>query len=150
MKVAKTILLSSALSLGISAIAYAAEPPASDAPTPPAENGMVAGIDPTTGKLRTLTDSEIRALTDKANEMAPAARSAAAARTTTNAAWAKIPQDSAQATATLRNHANGMSSAELPLSAMSSLTVERAADGSVQVLENGVPPPSHGRQEVNK
>lgn len=148
MKVAKTTLLLSALALGISATAYAAEPPASETPT--AENGMVAGIDPATGKLRTLTDSEIRALTDKANEMTPAARSASAARTTTNAAWAKMPQNSAQATATIRSHANGMSSAELPLSAMNALTVERAADGSVQILENGAPPPSHGRQEVNK
>lgn len=149
MKVAKPSLLLTALALGTCLAAHAAEPPTTEATATTAESGMVAGIDPTTGKLRKLTDAEIRALSEKANAMPATARSAAGSSTATNAAWARMPQNSAQATATIRTHANGMSSAELPVSAMNSLTVERAADGSVQVLENGAPP-SHGRQEVSK
>ncbi|MGE8280611.1 MAG: post-PEP-CTERM-1 domain-containing protein [Stenotrophomonas sp.] len=141
MKLAKPLLLLPALVLA-TASAMASEPPA---PEQTVDNGMVAGIDAKTGKLRKLTDSEIRALSDKANAMAPASRSAAG----TNAAWARIPQTGTDASKTLRVQSNGMTTADLPLSSLNALTVERAADGSVQMLENGASV-SHDRQEVSK
>ncbi|MGH8052857.1 MAG: post-PEP-CTERM-1 domain-containing protein [Stenotrophomonas sp.] len=105
---------------------------------------MVAGIDAATGKLRTLTDAEIQALSNKANTMATSRSSA-----TPNAAWAKMPQTEADAAKTFRRHANGMTSAELPVSSMSSLTAEIANDGSLTILENGAPL-GHGQQQVSK
>lgn len=145
MKVALPTLLSSALALSVGFAAQASEPPAADNAAS-TQNDVVVGIDPTTGKLRQLSDAEIQSLSDKANSMS---RSARAAGTEPNAAWARMPQNSAQAEQTIRTHANGMSSAELPISAMNSLSVERDADGKVQVLENGAPA-SHGQQEVLK
>ncbi len=141
MKLAKPLLLLPALALAAASV-MASEPPAAEQT---ADNGMVAGIDAKTGKLRKLSDSEIRALSDKANAMPAAARSSAGA----NAAWARIPQTGADASKTLRLQSNGMTTADLPLSSLNALSVQRAADGSVQLLENGAAV-SHDRQEVSK
>ncbi|MEG1681089.1 MAG: hypothetical protein RR326_13405, partial [Stenotrophomonas sp.] len=67
----------------------------------------------------------------------------------TNAAWARIPQTGTDAAKTIRLHSNGMSTADLPLSTLTSLSVERNAAGEVQILENGAPL-SHGKQEVSE
>ena len=145
MRMAKPSLLLSALALSASLSVQAHEPPTDGNPSTPTESGMVAGVDAKTGKLRKLTDTEIRALSDKANAMPSASRSAAG----TNAAWARIPQTGSDAAKTIRMQSNGMSTADLPLSAMNSLSVERNAAGEVQILENGSPL-SHGRQEVSE
>lgn len=143
MKLARPALLSS-LALVACLAAQASDAP-SDTPQPaaPTESGMVGGINPRTGALRTLTDAEIRALSDKANTMT-SSRSA-----NQNAAWARMPQTAADASRTFRRHAHGTTSAQLPLSAMSTLTVKRAADGSLSLLENNSPL-GHGEQEVSK
>jgi len=140
MKLAKPLLLLP-FALAVASVSASEHTPAGQA----VDNSMVAGIDARTGKLRKLTDTEIRALSDKANTMAPASRSAAAG----NAAWARIPQTGAEASKTLRLQANGMTTADLPLSSLNALSVERAADGSVQLLENGTSV-SDARQEVSK
>ena len=145
MRMAKPSLLLSALALTASLSVQAHEPPTDGNPSSPTESGMVAGIDAKTGKLRKLTDVEIQALSDKANAMPSASRSAAG----TNAAWARIPQTGADAAKTIRMQSNGLSTADLPLSAMNSLSIERNAAGEVQILENGAPL-SHGRQEVSE
>ncbi|WP_313494217.1 hypothetical protein [Stenotrophomonas sp.] len=145
MRMAKPSLLLSALALTASLSVQAHEPPTDGNPSSPTESGMVAGIDAKTGKLRKLTDTEIRALSDKANAMPSASRSAAGA----NAAWARIPQTGTEAAKTIRLQSNGMSTADLPLSAMNSLSIERTATGEVRILENG-DPLSHGRQEVSE
>ena len=145
MRMAKPSLFLSALALSASLSVQAHEPPTDGNPSTPTESGMVAGIDAKTGKLRKLSDTEIRALSDKANAMPTTSRSAAG----TNAAWARIPQTGADAAKTIRMQSNGMSTADLPLSAMNSLSIERNAAGEVQILENGAPL-SHSRQEVSE
>ncbi|KQQ82856.1 hypothetical protein ASF73_18520 [Xanthomonas sp. Leaf131] len=87
-----------------------------------ATSSSKVGIDPTTGKLRPLTDAESAALDQQATS---AARSSAA-RTS-------VPQTEAAARATERRLPNGAVARKLPASQMSSLTATRQADGRVVI-----------------
>ncbi|AUJ13750.1 hypothetical protein BVV20_18805 [Xanthomonas oryzae pv. oryzae] len=85
------------------------------------------GIDPTTGKLRPLTDAESAALDQQAAAANAAARGSAA-RTS-------VPQTEAAACATERRLPNGTVARKLPATQMGSLTATRQADGS-SVIEH--------------
>ena len=106
---------------------------------------MTAGIDARTGKLRALTDAEIQALAAKAAADAAMPRM----RTAAPSAWDRIPKTGAEAAKTLRVLPNGMSVAELPLSAMHSMTVELDPNGLPQ-LHAGEPGHAHATVEVTE
>jgi hypothetical protein len=90
-----------------------------------ATSSSKVGIDPTTGKLRPLTDAESAALDQQAAASNSAARSSAA-RTS-------VPQTEAAARATERRLPNGTVARKLPAPQMSSLTATRQADGSIVI-----------------
>lgn len=89
-----------------------------------ATSSSKVGIDPTTGKLRPLTDAESAALEQQAAAANSAARSAA--RTS-------VPQTEAAARTTERRLPNGTVARKLPATQMSSLTATRQADGSIVI-----------------
>ncbi|MFA1263364.1 post-PEP-CTERM-1 domain-containing protein [Xanthomonas campestris pv. olitorii] len=96
------------------------------------------GIDPTTGKLRPLTDAESAALDQQAAAAASAARS--------SAARSSVPQTEAAARATERRLPNGTVARKLPATQMSSLTATRQADGRIVIEhsdEAGATQPTH-------
>ena len=72
------------------------------------------------------------------------------ARSTTNAAWAAMPQTAAEAEKTLRVLPNGLSVATLPLSAMHSMTAQIGADGKVVISESSDDGHAHATQEVSE
>lgn len=113
-----------------------------------ASAAMTAGIDARTGKLRALTDAEVQALSAKAATGASAAR----ARTTTDThpAWDRIPKTGAEAEKTLRMLPGGISVAELPLTAMHSMTVELDSSGKPRILEGDDTSAHHASQEVSE
>ena len=123
----RPVLLFAVSAVLCSAGALAAEP----APAPAADQSMVVGIDARTGKLRQLTDAEVAELSSKA-----AQSSGVQARSSVNAAWAAIPQTSAEAERTLKVLPNGLSVATLPLSAMHSMTAQLDAEGKVVISES--------------
>ena len=125
--------------LALAASAHGQEVPAE----PVAGNSMTVGIDARTGKLRALTDTEINALSAKAEV------NAAAERAALPAAWKAIPKTGAEAEKTLRVLPNGMSVAELPLSAMHSLTVQMDDNGK-PVVGEGEDGHVHGSVEVSE
>ncbi|USJ02755.1 hypothetical protein MUG10_06335 [Xanthomonas prunicola] len=90
-----------------------------------ATSSSKVGIDPTTGKLRPLTEAESAALDQQAAASNSAARSSAA-RTS-------VPQTDAAARATERRLPNGTVARKLPATQMSSLTATRQADGSIVI-----------------
>ncbi|PPV08923.1 hypothetical protein XbrCFBP1976_00490 [Xanthomonas bromi] len=90
-----------------------------------AASSSKVGIDPTTGKLRPLTDAESAALDQQATAATSAARSSAA-RTS-------VPQTEAAARATERRLPNGTMARKLPATQMSSLTATRQADGRIVI-----------------
>ncbi|AZR24734.1 hypothetical protein NX81_004075 [Xanthomonas vasicola] len=89
-----------------------------------ATSSSKVGIDPTTGKLRPLTDAESAAL----EQQAAAANSAAR-----RAARTSVPRTEAAARATERRLPNGTVARKLPATQMSSLTATRQADGSIVI-----------------
>ncbi|KAB0534693.1 post-PEP-CTERM-1 domain-containing protein [Xanthomonas cissicola] len=96
------------------------------------------GIDPTTGKLRPLTDAESAALDQQAAAAASAARS--------SAARSSVPQTEAAARATERRLPNGTVARKLPATQMSSLTATRQADGRIVIEHSdgaGTTQPTH-------
>ncbi|AAM38356.1 hypothetical protein BI312_08755 [Xanthomonas citri pv. citri] len=96
------------------------------------------GIDPTTGKLRPLTDAESAALDQQAAAAASAARS--------SAARSSVPQTEAAARATERRLPSGTVARKLPATQMSSLTATRQADGRIVIEhsdEAGTTQPTH-------
>ncbi|MCL1529603.1 hypothetical protein A7D16_01125 [Xanthomonas nasturtii] len=101
-----------------------------------ATSSSKVGIDPTTGKLRPLTDAESAALDQQA--------AASAARR--GAARSSVPQTEAAARATERRLPNGTVVRKLPATQMSSLTATRQADGRI-VIEHSedadTPQPAH-------
>lgn len=114
-----------------SASALASEPAASPPTASASEQAMVAGIDARTGKLRQLSDAEVAEL----SRQAPV-QSSQRVRSE-NAAWAALPQTTAEADRTLRVLPNGLSVATLPVSAMHSLTAQLDAEGKLVVSESG-------------
>lgn len=122
------------LALGCSFLALAEEQPTPASITANADSGLVGGIDKKTGKLRTLSDAEIRSLSERANAMPSKARAASV-----NPAWARIPRTSEEAAKTQLVRVDGSSSMDLPLSAMNALSVERTKSGQLQMLEDGAP-----------
>ncbi|KRG76862.1 hypothetical protein ABB30_09180 [Stenotrophomonas ginsengisoli] len=137
----RPVLLFAVSAVLCSAGAMAAEP----APEPAADQAMVAGIDARTGKLRQLSDAEVAELSSKAQQ-----QSSVQARSTTNAAWAAMPQTAAEAEKTLRVLPNGLSVATLPLSAMHSMTAQIGADGKVVISESSDDGHAHATQEVSE
>ncbi|MGD6224594.1 hypothetical protein VWT78_03225 [Xanthomonas citri pv. citri] len=96
------------------------------------------GIDPTTGKLRPLTDAESAALDQQAAAAASAARS--------SAARSSVPQTEAAARATERRLPSGTVARKLLATQMSSLTATRQADGRIVIEhsdEAGTTQPTH-------
>ncbi|KPL49824.1 hypothetical protein XAXN_05265 [Xanthomonas axonopodis] len=89
-----------------------------------ATNSSKVGIDPTTGKLRPLTDAESAALDQQA---------AAASAARSSAARTSVPQNEAAARATERRLPNGTVARKLPATQMSSLTATRQADGRIVI-----------------
>ncbi|ENZ94378.1 hypothetical protein O1K_16311 [Xanthomonas fragariae LMG 25863] len=87
-----------------------------------ATSSSKVAIDPSTGKLRPLTDAESAALDQQATS---AARSSGA-RT-------KVPQTEAAARATERRLPNGTVARKLPATQMSSLVATRQADGRIVI-----------------
>lgn len=114
-----------------SASALASEPAASPPTASASEQAMVAGIDARTGKLRQLSDAEVAELSRQAQ-----VQSSQRVRSE-NAAWAALPQTTAEADRTLRVLPNGLSVATLPVSAMHSLTAQLDAEGKLVVSESG-------------
>ncbi|MCL1528606.1 post-PEP-CTERM-1 domain-containing protein [Xanthomonas nasturtii] len=101
-----------------------------------ATSSSKVGIDPTTGKLRPLTDAESAALDQQA--------AASAARR--GEARSSVPQTEAAARATERRLPNGTVVRKLPATQMSSLTATRQADGRIVIehSEDAAPPqPAH-------
>ena len=137
MKKATPTLLLAGLALTACLQAQAAEPQAAAGTT---DNAVMVGIDAKTHQLRPLTASEANAL---------AIRAAAMSRG--NASAAKAPRTPAEARATLRRH-GGSASMRVPTSALSSVTVQRAADGSLQFSESdgNALPAAPQAQEVTK
>ncbi|MBO9768204.1 MULTISPECIES: post-PEP-CTERM-1 domain-containing protein [Xanthomonas] len=90
-----------------------------------ATSSSKVGIDPTTGKLRPLTDAESAALDQQAAAAASAARS--------SAARSSVPQTEAAARATERRLPNGTVARKLPATQMSALTATRQADGRIVI-----------------
>ncbi|KOR45784.1 hypothetical protein ADT25_07635 [Xanthomonas oryzae] len=101
-----------------------------------ATNRSKVGIDPTTGKLRLLTDAESVALDQQAAAANAAARSSAA-RTS-------VSQTEAAARATERRLPNGTVARKLPATQMSSLTATRQADGSIVIEHSDAAHAEHG------
>ncbi|MFT3897367.1 MAG: hypothetical protein QM719_06685 [Thermomonas sp.] len=127
MKKATPALLLAGLAVSACLQAQAAEPQANQ-PQAAVDTGnaVMVGIDAKTGKLRPLTANEAKAL---------AARAAAMPRQ--NVANAKrAPRTPAEARATMRRHPNGAISMRAPLSSLTTVQAVRAADGSLQVIEN--------------
>jgi len=108
-------------------------------PTPQQTAGpsMKVGIDKTTGKLRPLTPTESAALDSKAAASGAKARTLranpAAARTNGHYVF---PTTEAEAKAT-RRVVNGITVMKPMADSMSSITVTRHADGSLEFQENG-------------
>ena len=108
----------------LSALAFAAGAHGQEVPAEPvAGNSMTVGIDARTGKLRSLTDSEIQALSAKVET------AASVSSNELPAAWKSMPKTAAEAEKTFRKLGNGMSVAQLPLTAMHSLTVHMDENG---------------------
>ena len=124
----------------VSASALASEPAAS----PPSDQAMVAGIDARTGKLRQLSDAEVAELSRQAQQ-----QGSVQSRSSVNAAWAAMPQTTAEADRTLRVLPNGLSVATLPVSAMHSVTAQLDANGKVVISESSHGS-AHGAQEVSE
>lgn len=124
--------------LALSASAHGQEVPAE----PVAGNSMTVGIDARTGKLRSLTDSEIQALSAQAEKTT-------VSNSALPAAWRAMPKTGAEAEKTLRHLGNGMTVAELPLSALHSLTVSLDANGQ-PVIAEGEDHHVPGTQEVTE
>lgn len=138
------VLSTLALAAGAHAqVSSEAAPPAVAVAEPGA--AMTAGIDARTGKLRALSDAEIRALSAKAAADAAAPR----VRSATSSAWDRIPRTGAEAAKTVRILPNGMSVAELPLTAMHSMTVELDHNGQ-PTLHEGEPGHAHATVEVTE
>lgn len=137
----RPVLLFAVSAVLCSAGAMAAEP----APEPAADQAMVVGIDARTGKLRQLSDAEVAELSNQAQQ-----QSRLQVRSTTNAAWAAMPQTSAEAEKTLKVLPNGLSVATLPLSAMHSMTAQIGTDGKVVISESSDEGHVHATQEVSE
>ena len=137
----RPVLLFAVSAVLCSAGALAAEP----AVTQAADQSMVVGIDARTGKLRQLTDAEVAELSSKA-----AQSSGVQARSSVNAAWAAIPQTTAEADKTLKVLPNGLSVATLPVSAMHSVTAQIGADGKIVISESSHDEHGHSSQEVSE
>ncbi|QWN30224.1 hypothetical protein DGM85_18780 [Xanthomonas phaseoli pv. phaseoli] len=90
-----------------------------------ATSSSKVGIDPTTGKLRPLTDAESAALDQQAAAAGSAARS--------SAARSSVPQTEAAARATERRLPNGTVARKLPATQMSALTATRQADRRIVI-----------------
>lgn len=97
-----------------------------------AESGSKVGYDPTTRKFRPLTAAESAEL-DRQAAAKKAAPLAARGKTTSQAAAEPAPA--------FRVSRSGRVVATLPESEMSTLTVTRAADGSLVVSHDGEPVP---------
>jgi hypothetical protein len=137
MKKATPALLLAGLAVTACLQAQAAEPQAATG----ADNAQMVGIDAKTHQLRPLTAAEAKALAAKA----------AAMPRLSGASAQKAPRTPAEARATLRRHGHS-ASMRVPTSAMSSMTVTRAADGSLQFSETDgdAVAPAAPQQEVTK
>ena len=111
---------------GHSAVALASDPTPHFKPIEGTANNMLVGVDVLNGKTRRLTSEEIIALADKANAMP---------RSNVDATWARVPRNGMEAKQTIRRRGNGKGSMDVPLTAMSSLTVTHQADGGLSMGE---------------
>lgn len=127
MKVAKQLCYLSALALapclGIAAPAATTD----DQQQTSTHNSVAAGMDPNTGKLRPLSDAEILALSIKANAMPPTSGR--------NGTHTSAPRTAAEARKTMRKHANGVITVDLPLSSLSWVTASIDKDGAIRSMQ---------------
>ena len=124
----------------IGGLAFAGTAFAGD-PTPQQTSGpsQKVGIDKATGKLRPLTATESAALDSMATAAAGNARTLRASPTAARKGRFVFPTTDAETKATVRV-VNGITVMKPPADSMSSLTVTRNADGTLQFQENGETP----------
>lgn len=142
MKTATPVVLLLGLVWSVGFTAHASEPRTSQDDASPADvsgttadNQVMVGVDSKTHKLRQLTPSEMKDLSERA----------AAMPTHSAAQWDRAPRTASEAQATLRKHAGGGMSMRVPVSAMSALTVEQDASGQLHYSEN-----DHGHENVSQ
>lgn len=146
MRLARPVSLLSGMGLLLCLSAQAAETPAPQTKQPVSQeqvgagNDVNVGIDPKTKKLRPLNAAETKTLAEKANAMAKRRDSQ----------WDKAPKTAAEARATLRTHAGGAQSMQVPTDAMSAMTVSRDADGRLHFSEGDAHPAPAATQEVGE
>lgn len=128
MKPAMTLFQLAALLLAPCFHSEAATPNAQHHPQATTQGAMVAGIDADTGKLRQLSDAEILALSIKANSAIPANAG--------NSPYASMPRTAAAARKRMRNHGNGVSTVDLPLSTLTWLTAAIGEDNQIEISED--------------
>lgn len=129
MKAAMKLVCLATLSFAACLSSEAATPTTHDQSRVPAQSSLTAGMDAGTGMLRTLSDDEILALSVKANALTPA-NSAGLGR------HVSMPRTAATARKTMRRHANGVTTVDLPLSTLNLLTASIGRNGQLLVSES--------------
>jgi hypothetical protein len=133
----KTKYLLLAAGLAIAGTALAGDPIPQAAASAPS---VKVGIDKTTGKLRPLTDAESAALDAQAAQQGSDNNSLRAGTRTQLPSRAqrlfRLPTTQKEALATETTY-NGYSVIKPPAESLSEMTVQKNADGSLTILENG-------------
>ncbi len=104
-------------------------------------SGMKVAIDAKTGHIRPLTEAESKKLSDAMSKAPPMRRALSA-----NGRVSTRPRTMAEASATLRTHADGSKSVRVPDSMMSEVRVHLDAAGKPIYSEGN---PSDGQQPVS-
>ncbi len=92
-----------------------------------AQDALVAGIDPGTGTLRPLSDAETLALSIKAGTMTSAS--------SISSLRMSAPRTATESRRTMRKHASGVTTVDLPLTSLSWLSASIDTDGTIKTAE---------------